>query len=175
MPKDQQRPRGHRPGDHGRPPMGGAISDAGPIPHRIGSTVRPSRHEPLSPIFDKGWSDVDDGGFVWIEGPAGDLIFDLPVLMKDLVVEIECFPLPSTAAAPQRIAVYANGAYLDSFLVTERGQVSAAIPRELCPGRRLRVSIVPALVHIPKREGGSADERALSIGVHAIGLGYDHD
>lgn len=173
MAKDAQRARTQRAPEGFR---GGfaAQSEAGGA-YRLGSVLRPHRGEMLPDAFARGWCDVDDGGFVWIDGAMGEFVFDLPVLMRDLVLEIDCFPVGLVGPEPQRMSVFVEGSLVDSIMLRERQVVRVAIPRELCPGKRARIGIVPAVVQVPKLASESSDERALSIGVHAVALGYEGD
>ncbi|ROQ02013.1 hypothetical protein EDC65_1201 [Stella humosa] len=144
-------------------------------PYRLGTILRLHRGEPLPDVFTRGWCEVDDGGFVWIDGAVGELGFELPVLMRDLVLELDCFPVGLVGAAPQRMSVFVEGSFVDAILLRERAVVHIPIPRELCPGKRIRISLVPAEVQVPKLATDSSDERPLSIGVHAVALAYEGD
>ncbi len=174
MAKDAQRARAPRAPDGfrgGFQPHG----DGGSTPYKLGSVLRPHRGEALPGVFSSGWCDVDEGGFVWIDGAVGEFTFDLPVLMRDLVLEVDCFPVGLVGAEPQRMSVFVDGVFVAATMLRERAVVRVPIARELCPGKRARVSIVPAVVQVPKLASDSSDERALSIGVHAVALAYEGD
>lgn len=173
MAKDAQRARAQRAPDGFR---GGLVAhpDTGG-PYRLGTVLRPHRGEGLPEVFARGWCDVDDGGFVWIDGAMGEFVFDLPVLMRDLVLEIDCFPVGVVGPEPQRMSVYVEGTFLDAVMLRERTVVRLSIARDLCPGKRVRINLVPAVVQVPKLATDSSDERALSIGVHAVALAYESD
>ena len=68
-----------------------------------------------------------------------------------------------------------DGSFVAAQMLRERTVIRVPIARELCPGKRTRISILPAVVQVPKLASDSSDERALSIGVHAVALGYDGD
>lgn len=173
MAKDAQRARAQRAPDGFRGGFAGH-PEAG-APYRLGTVLRLHRGEPLPEVFARGWCDVDDGGFVWIDGAMGEFVFELPVLMRDLVLEIDCFPVGLAGPSPQRMAVFVEGSFVEAVMLRERTVVRIAIPRELCPGKQARVSLVPAEVQVPKLASDSSDERALSIGVHAVALAYEAD
>jgi hypothetical protein len=174
MAKDAQRARASRAPDGlrgGFPPRPNAGSGA----YRLGSVLRPQRGDALPEAFSKGWCEIDEGGFVWIDGAVGEFTFDLPVLMRDLMLEIDCFPVGLVGAEPQRMSVFVDGTFVTATVLRERTLVQVPIARELCPGKQTRISLLPAVVQVPKLASNSSDERALSIGVHAVSLGYDGD
>ena len=173
MAKDAQRARAQRAPDGFR--GGFAQHPDAAQPYRLGTVLRLHRGEPLPEVFARGWCDVDDGGFVWIDGAVGEFAFELPVLMRDLVLELDCFPVGLVGAEPQRMSVFVEGSFVDAVLLRERTVVRIAIARELCPGKRVRISLVPAVVQVPKLATDSSDERPLSIGVHAAALAYEGD
>lgn len=183
MAKDAQKARASRAPDgfrgafapHGEIGTTTPYRDAGASSYRLGSVLRPHRGEALPEPFSSGWCDVDDGGFVWIDGAVGELTFDLPVLMRDLVLEIDCFPVGLVGPEPQRVSVFVDGSFVAAQMLRERTVLRVPIARELCPGKRARISVLPAVVQVPKLASDSSDERALSIGVHAVALGYDGD
>jgi len=173
MAKDAQRARAQRAPDGFR---GGLVAHSDPGgAYRLGTVLRPHRGEGLPEVFARGWCDVDDGGFVWIDGAMGEFVFDLPVLMRDLLLEIDCFPVGLVGPEPQRMSVYVEGTFLEAVMLRERTVVRLSIGRDLCPGKRVRISLVPAVVQVPKLASDSSDERALSVGVHAVALAYEGD
>lgn len=137
---------------------------------RLGSTVRPNPIGGHDPVFSSGWSTADQAGFAWIEGAAAELVFDLPPVLNDLALEIDCFPVDLSGSSPQRVTAFCNGAYVGTYMILARGSVTITIGRDLCTGRKLRVALVPSEVEIPKLAGRNTDERALSIGVHSVSL-----
>lgn len=137
---------------------------------RLGSTARPNPVGGHDPVFAGGWSAADQAGFAWIEGAAAELEFDLPPVLSDLALEIDCFPMDLSGPSPQRLTVFCNGAHVGTHLVLSRGHIAVTIPRDLCAARRLRLSLVPAVVEIPKLAGRNSDERALSVGVYSVSL-----
>jgi len=66
--------------------------------------------------------------------------------------------------------MYVNGILAANELLLERRDLRLPIPRELCHARTLRISLVPAVIEVPKLSKQSSDERALSIGVHSVCL-----
>ncbi|BBK42028.1 hypothetical protein STVA_20480 [Allostella vacuolata] len=174
MAKDAQRARAPRAPEGFRGGFAPPADVAG-SPYRLGTVVRLHRGEALPEVFSRGWCDIDEGGFVWIDGAVGELSFDLPVLLRDLVLELDCFPVGLVGAEPQRMGIFVDGSFVDALMMRERAVVRIPIARELCPGKRMRISIVPGVVQVPKLATDSSDERALSIGVHAVALGYEGD
>lgn len=138
--------------------------------NRLGIPILPNVSGAQNPVFHSGWSVADPAGFVWIEGAAGDLVLELPPLINDLLLEIDCFPMELTGASPQRLTAFCGGTYLGAKLLRSRQTVSFTILREMCTGRQIRVSLVPAVVEIPKLAGRNVDERALSVGIYSICL-----
>ena len=137
---------------------------------RLGSSVRPNPLGDHDPVFSSGWSAADQAGFAWIEGAAAELEFDLPPVLGDLTLEIDCFPVDLSGPSPQRLTVFCNGTHVGTHLVVSRGHITVPIARDLCAGRNLRLSLVPAEVEIPKLAGRNSDERALSVGVYSVSL-----
>jgi hypothetical protein len=137
---------------------------------RLGIAQLPNPVGEQNPIFSSGWSATDATGFVWIEGAAGECVSDMPPALVDLVLEIDCFPLEPAAAAPQRLQVFVNGLLVGVRLLQKRSLLRFDIPKEWVTARKLRLTLVPSVVEVPKLSGRSPDERVLSIGVFSLRL-----
>lgn len=137
---------------------------------RLGVSIFPNPTGKQNPVFQAGWSATDPGGFVWIEGPAADLLMDMPPVLSDLSFEVDCFPVEISAPSPQRVTVFANGLYLGTRFLRGRDMLTFPIPRETATGRQLRIALVPGLVEIPKLAGRGPDERPLSLAVFSVCL-----
>lgn len=120
--------------------------------------------------FRSGWSEVDPAGFVWLVGAAGELAFELPPVIGDLVLQVDCFPAEQGLATSQQLIAFANGMFAGAQLVEERDTVAFAIPREFVVGKMLSVTLVPGSVVVPKRARLNTDERPLSVGVFSVTL-----
>lgn len=137
---------------------------------RLGVSIFPNPTGKQNPIFHSGWSATDPGGFVWIEGASAELLMDMPPVLSDVVLDLDCFPVELSAPSPQRLMVFANGLFVGAKLLRERSTLCFAVARDLVATRQLRLSLVPGMIEIPKLAGRNADERALSVGVFSAVL-----
>ena len=135
------------------------IQDSSRSTVRLGVNILPAVAGRQNPIFSAGWSDTDPTGFVWIDGAAGELTFDMPPVLTDLSI-------PS----PQRVSLFCNGLFAGARLVRDRTLLSFFIPRDMATGKRVKMLLVPDVVEVPKLAGRNSDERALSVGVISLCL-----
>lgn len=137
---------------------------------KLGIAQFPNPVGEQNPIFARGWSATEPTGFVWIDGAAGECVSEMPPALVDLILDVDCFPLDSAAATPQRLEVFVNGLLAGVRLLTKRSVLRFDIPKEWVTGRQLRLTLVPGAVEVPKLSGRSPDERAPSIGVFSLRL-----
>ena len=146
------------------------IQDSSRSTVRLGVNILPAVAGRQNPIFSAGWSDTDPTGFVWIDGAAGELTFDMPPVLTDLALELECYPMDLSIPSPQRVSLFCNGLFAGARLVRDRTLLSFFIPRDMATGKRVKMLLVPDVVEVPKLAGRNSDERALSVGVISLCL-----
>ncbi len=152
------------------PPPRTATAGAGTGMIRLGTALAPNAAGKQHPAFTAGWSETDPGGFVWIQDAAAEMALDMPPVLGDLAVEVDCFPIELSGATPQRLTLFGGGLFLGSRLLLGRALLVFPLPREVAATRTLRLALVPGMIEIPKRAGRGPDERALSIGVFSVCL-----
>lgn len=118
----------------------------------------------------EGWSGLE-AGQVWSDGPHALLRFSADAIPYDSRLVIHASPQLVDGLEEQRIAVFANGLYVRTLLLTRDGTMTLTLPSFVTVSVMM-VGSLDLAFSIPdcRPPGGTSDRRKLGFALHTLEL-----
>lgn len=143
----------------------------GVLSYQLGETLTFYDTATAAPYCRSGFS-LNEGTHTWTEGNFAKMYFQLEGEHEDLALD---FSYTMVYGSSQRVIVYANGYETANLTVTEPGSQTVRIPKEYVADDSLELEFwLPDAVS-PAVNEGSADTRALALGMSELCIERESD